>query len=316
MSVTPADYLEFARSVAADLAERLPVGASPLKRGRRRQELIAGGRCPVWIRGRHITYVGQWNFRGSDARRRLQLIVAALERYVASEGTARGRHARACRFAAALLLQGNESLEDRQLLTLRPELRADPVFRPMRERWRARFLLGRKGRKPRDSGKRVSELERLAHIIRSEVHAYRKRGVEPQRDFERAFARWYGDRVLNHGLRYGRCDNPAWFDEQEAAISRHVEELHRMVAPAGPGVARIAAAWLIQLARLRHIRGSYREAERAYREALGLYRGPLAAEPTNRLVLPWLRMQISCCRRAVGPTAIPTLLAGEPGGGS
>lgn len=227
-----ADYYAFAQYVAGDLAERIPQSGEPLRRGQRREEKLDGQRLRVQIRGRHIAYSGSHGMRGSDAPRRLSLMLAALERYHRLEGCAQGVERRAARTVAGLLLHATDQKQDRDLLAACPHLRDDPVYRPMRERWRARFLQGRRGRRAGRGEREGSELSWLAEIVRSEVRAYRRKigAAEADREFEREFATWYGNRVLEQTQRTGRCADPEWFDSEKQGLVRYVESQRRLLA--------------------------------------------------------------------------------------
>jgi len=227
--------LEFARFLAADLAERLPQKGPPLKRGQRRRESIAGEVVPVPLRGRHITYSGRVPFRGSDAKRRLHLIVAACQCYLEAEKQRGASLAATCRLAAQVILSAGDLGQDRQLLGLRPDLKNDAVYRPILERWRQRLLQGKRGRKPRAGSVERSELKRLADVIRVEVYAYRKHplvGGDQEGEFGHEFNTWYEFWFLPQALTQSHGPDPdrEWIEQRAAHENREIERLRWVVA--------------------------------------------------------------------------------------
>src|SRR5580704_1344404 len=129
----PEVYKRFISHVLSDLAERRTQTGARLARGRRRQEKVSGVTRPVFVRGEHICYQGKVRFRDSDASLRLMLAVTAAEMLEEIEsGPGRGLNSAACVRVA------------------------DHLLNIACDRLKAKFLVGKRGRKP---AKRASPKE-------------------------------------------------------------------------------------------------------------------------------------------------------------
>lgn len=102
--------LGFAREALTDLAERRDHHGLRVPRGQRREELINGEKCRMFLRGSHIGYQGDETFRGSDSGRRLMLAVTACELYLSQigDGRPRGINRQGCLMVAGFLLSSRE----------------------------------------------------------------------------------------------------------------------------------------------------------------------------------------------------------------
>ena len=301
----------FPADILSDVAERRDQSGQGLERGQRREEEVGDEKQRVFLRGDHIWYQGHERYRGSDASFRLTMAVTWFEREFRGQlHKKRGANAYACKKTANLLLGSGCS------------------------RLAARFLQGRRGRKPKTKSEtepkgetpstkrqgvqparsptqlnpRNAELDRLIEMERN----VRPESPEAERltkiiraqvgafrrnnpDWEQLFEGWYG------AYRWRWHRDAKWYEEQEVHYRRCLESSKQTMDADDPFIAMT----LVNLARVCHEQKKYTEAEPNYQEAARIYRSAKLKEDFRELVLDWMSEEIENCRRRKLPNPSP-----------
>jgi tetratricopeptide (TPR) repeat protein len=243
----PEIHKRFMEHVLGDLAERRNERGEKLLRGQRREEVVSGERRRVYLRGDHVCYLGpSEHFRGSDSTIRLDWAIRAGKLYYQAThvGTTGG--------------EWNGALLTAELL-LRSESRVC-------ERFRARFLQGRRGPKPKSELKPKRRKSRSVAPIPTKVTGWRsprlaeldaaiaeeeRRRAGPKHPpeierlartilnqvdtFRRRQTKLDLDQIFEArfaAFRFDFCRDAEWYAEQEAVYKARIDTAEEFLDPA------------------------------------------------------------------------------------
>jgi len=262
----------------------------------------------VFIYGKHVCYQGGDQGRDSDTTMRLSAARAAAELLEPARGEGRGERSNACVRVAEVLM--NSSCD----------------------RLRSRFLQLRRGRRSTEEGPRkahtefaktsapsaadrderfvelddriaadrhkaasvvpMSDLERLATIVRSQVDRYRRQHPDWPQEFESQVGLF----------RYAFLRDPEWYDGVESSREAWLTSFEMRTQP----FEWWEAMPLAHLARLYHEQGKYELALDRYRKAIGFARRAKMADELRTFLLQHFRTSAKLCARRLGPLDYPT----------